>query len=187
MACNTSNKLPFAKSRFFCARDKHRFTFSAPIPHTCTLQVQVRSVILYILRQMFGRTFAISHGVLALIFRSGGRGAAVISVARRALAAPAADCPRLAHCAHMRQHRSVPAHARASFCLVHPSAHPRPSRSALGSKSVRCIPDPPPRTTIQRWAFGTKKGLRRESSLTARGPLGLAQASPNTLNTHDTQ
>ena len=46
---------------------------------------------------------------------------------------------------------------------------------------------PPPRTTIQRLSFGTKKGLRRESSLTARGPLGLAQASPNTLNTHDTQ
>ena len=49
------------------------------------------------------------------------------------------------------------------------------------------FPTPPQNDNSEVVFRNQKRASERESSLTARGPLGLAQASPNTLNTHDTQ
>ena len=66
--------------------------------------------------------------------------------------------------------------------------------SILGDKNRPFYRAPPPlhsrprpRTTIKKRAFRALFWFCLSDTRSAKAPLGPAQASPNTLNTHDTQ
>ena len=82
----------------------------------------------------------------------------------------------------------------AAFCVLRAMRHRgcygiggRVFEHRAGKRRITLHSRPPPRTTIKKRAFRALFWFCLSDTRSAKAPLGPAQASPNTLNTHDTQ